>query len=370
MVHRTPSPSAFATRGSSGARAEVVSPWDVLLLVLLLVLVGGCDDATGPQPSEGRVLGVVLNSVDISLTIFDAEDPEGSPPVTVGLAADGSPVSFDVRGRWAAVPLGTAPAVAVVDLRTSTVARTIPLPEGSGASGVAFVNDSIAVVTNSGRNTVSPVDVWNGTVGSEIPVGLYPQAALLAGDRVVIVNARLGPDFLPIGPGTLTVLNRETLEIEGTVALEGVNPGAVAAGAGGRLYVVSSGSFGEGNGALSVIELGGLAETGYHTGFGEFPYAAALSPSGLLYVGSLGFGVAVWDPATESFVRSPAQAITPEGQPSTSGLAFDPAGRLYTLRPDCASTGAALRLDETYAVEAVIPTGVCPFAIAFTTVEE
>jgi hypothetical protein len=342
----------------------------ILATLLSLFLILGCDDATGPESPESRVLGVVLNSVDISLTIFDAEDPEASTPVTVGLAADGSPVSLDVRGRWAAVPLGIAPAVAVVDLRTSTLVRTIPLPEGSGASGVAFVNDSVAVVTNSGLNTVSPVDVWNGTVGAEIPVGLYPQTALVAGDHLVIVNARLGPDFLPVGPGTLTVLDRETLEIEGTVTLGGENPGAATTGPGGDLYVVSSGSFGGENGSVSVVDLGALQETGFHTGFGEFPYAAAVSPSGTVHVGSFGFGVAVWDPATESFIRSPAEAVAPDGQPSTSGLAFDPEGRLHTLRPDCASAGAALRLDEAYAVEAAIPTGVCPLAIAFTTVEE
>jgi hypothetical protein len=362
-VHRPPS-------SSPSARAKLLDPRGVLSLLLFLVLVAGCDDATGPEPPEGRVLGVVLNSVDISLTIFDAEDPGGSTPMTVGLAADGSPVSLAARGRWAAVPLGIAPAVAVVDLQTSTVVRTIPLPEGSGASGVAFVSDSVAVVTNSGLNTVSPVDVWNGTVGAEIPVGLYPQTALVAGDHLVIVNARLGPDFLPVGPGTLTVLDRETLAVEGTVTLGGENPGAAAAGPGGDLYVVSSGSFGAENGSVSAVDLGALEETGYHTGFGEFPYAAAISPSGTLYVGSFGFGVAVWDPATESFIRSPAEAVAPDGQPSTSGLAFDPEGRLYALRPDCDSAGAALRLGEAYAVEVAIATGVCPVAIAFTTVEE
>lgn len=339
-------------------------------LLLLLALLSGCDDSTGPEAPEGRILGVVLNSVDISLTVFDAEDPAGAPPVTVGLAADGSPVSLGVRGRWAAVPLGTAPALAVVDLQTAMLVRTISLPQGSGASGVVFVNDSVAIVTNSDRNTVSPVDVWNGTVGAEIPVGLYPQAALLAGDHVVIVNAELGPDFAPVGPGTLTVLDRETLGVEGTVTLAGENPGAAAAGPGELLYVVLSGSFGAGNGSLSVVDLGTLEEIEHHLGFGEFPYSATLSPSGRLHVGSFGFGVAVWDPQTESFIRSPSEAVAPQGQPSTSGLAFDPEGRLHTLRPDCASAGAVLRLDETYTVEATIPTGVCPLAIAFTTVGE
>ena len=341
----------------------------VALLLLLLVL-SACDDGVSPGTPEGRVLGVVLNSVDISLTTFDAEDPGGSSPGTVGLAADGSPASMAVRGRWAAVPLGTVPAVAIVDLATLTLVRTVALPAGSGATGVAFINDSIVVVANPARNSVSPVNVRSGEAGPEVSVGGYPQAIVVSGDRVFAVNAELGPDFLPAGPGTLTALDRETLAPEGTVTLSGVNPGSVAVGVGGRLHVVLSGSFGAGNGSLSVVDPGSLQEVAHHESFGEFPFAAAIGPSGRLHVASFGYGLAIWDPATETFVRTPDDAVTPEGIPSTSGLAFDPEGRLYTLRPECGEPGAAVRLSGTYDVELTVPVGTCPLTIAFTTVED
>lgn len=341
-----------------------------MLLTLLFTLLAACDDGVAPDVAQGRILGVVLNSIDVSLSVFDAEDPSGAQPVTIGLAPAGSPVSLAVRGRWAAVPLGTVPAVAVVDLTTSTVARTVALPEGSGATGVAFLDDSVAVVANPGRNTVSTVNVRSGVAGPEVAVGLYPQGVVVVEDRVVVVNGEIGPDFLPVGPGTLTVLERETLSRVGTVTLSGENPGAAVAASDGRLYVVLSGSFGAGDGALSVVDLQALGESDLHEGFGEFPFSAAFSPSGRLHVGSFAYGVAVWDAASETFVRSPGDAIAPEAVPSTSGLGFDPEGRLYALRPECSAAGAALRLDASYSVEAVIPVGTCPIAIAFTEIPE
>ena len=81
--------------------------------VLFLAACGG--DGTEPLPPETAEVGVVLGSVDRSLTVFEVENPTQTRMVGVGL--DGSPVSMAVRGNLAAVPLGIVPAVAVVDLK-------------------------------------------------------------------------------------------------------------------------------------------------------------------------------------------------------------------------------------------------------------
>jgi hypothetical protein len=150
------------------------------------------------------------------------------------------------------------------------------------------------------------------------------------------------------------------------VTLSGLNPGSAAVGPGGRLYVVNSGRFGRGDGSLSVVDLETLAEVGHHDGFGEFPFSAAFGPDGRLYVGSFGFGVAVWNPAVEAFDRSPADPVTPAGIPSVSGLGFDRAGRLYTLKPDCQGPSVVHRLTAGFLVDAQAAVGTCPIALAFT----
>ena len=90
-----------------------------LILSLALALgVTACGNDKGPTEPiplpQAVELGVVLGSTDLSLTIFEVEDPAAS--TQVGLGPDGSPVTLAVRGDLAAVPLGLVPAVAIVDV--------------------------------------------------------------------------------------------------------------------------------------------------------------------------------------------------------------------------------------------------------------
>jgi hypothetical protein len=340
----------------------------LLPLLSLLVLVGaacGEDGVVDPPGANAREVGVVLNSVDLSLSIFPVDSPQASRP-PVGLGPDGSPVGFARREGLVAVPMGIVPALVVVDVEAGVVVRTVALPAGSGATGAAFLDDSTVLVANPGRNTVVPVDVGDGTTGAEIPVGRYPQAIVVSGARVGVLNAELGPDFQPDGPGTVTVLDRESLEVVGTVALGATNPGGAAPSGEGRIFVVGSGSFGGGDGSLSLVDLERRAEIGHWEGFGEFPFGVAVGPGGRVYVASFAYGLVVWDPGAASFVHSPSDPVTPEGIPSVSGLAFDSEGRLHTLRPECAGPSVVHRLDPGLEVSATWPVGACPIALAFT----
>ena len=337
-----------------------------LLGALLLVACFG--DGTEPLPLETAEVGVVLGSVDLSLTIFEVENPTQTR--LVGLAPTGSPITLAVRGELAAVPLGFVPAVAVVDLKEGVVLRTVGLPEGSGATGAAFLNDSIVLVANLDLNSVTPVNVLAGTRGSDITVGRYPQAVVVEGGRAFVLNAELEA-FVPDGPATVSVIDVESLTVTSTIQLSGENAAAGSVGPDGRLYIVNSGSFGVGNGSLSVVNLTSLSEVGNHTGFGDFPGSLALGLSARAFVGAFSYGVAVWDTSLDAFIRGPAEALTPGGVASTSGVGFDEAGRLYTLTPGfCDGPGAANRHDGMFEVDVTISVGICPFAIAFTTIEE
>ena len=337
-----------------------------LLGALLLVACFG--DGTEPLSPETAEVGVVLGSVDLSLTIFEVENPTQTR--LVGLAPTGSPVTLAVRGELAAVPLGFVPAVAVVDLKEGVVLRTVGLPEGSGATGAAFLNDSIVLAANPGLNSVTPINVLAGTRGSDIAVGRYPQAIVVAGGRAFVLNAEL-EGFVPDGPATVSVIDLESLAVTSTVQLSGENAATGGVGPDGRLYIVNSGSFGAANGSFSVVNLTSLTEAEYHTGFGEFPGSLALGPSARAFIGAFSYGVAVWDTSLDAFILGPAEALAPGGIPSTSGVGFDEAGRLYTLTPGfCDGPGTANRHDGMFEVDVTVSVGICPFAIAFTTIEE
>lgn len=335
-----------------------------LLGALLLAACFG--DGTEPLPLETAEVGVVLSSTEVSLTIFEVENPTQTR--IVGLGPEGSPVTMAVRGNIAAVPLGIVPAVAVVDLREGMLDLTIGLPQGSGATGAAFLNDSIVLVANPDLNSVTPINVFAGTSGSEITVGRYPQAVVVEGGRAFVLNAEL-EFFSPDGPATVSVIDIESLTVTSTIILSGENAAAGGVGADGRLYIVHSGSFGSSNGSLSVVDLTSLTEVGHHPGFGDFPGSLVLGPSARAFVGAFSYGVAVWDTSLDAFILGPAEALAPGGIPSTSGLGFDEAGRLYTLTPDCQNPSTANRHDGAFEIDVTIPVGICPLAIAFTTIE-
>ena len=360
-VARLPVARLPRRRSLLGARLH----WATPLWALLLAACFG--DGTEPVVFEPAEVGVVLSSTDLTLTIFEVENPTVTR--TVGLGADGSPVSLAVRGGLAAVPLGIVPAVAIVDLGEGLLVRTIGLPQGSGATGVAFLNDSIVLVANPNLNSVTPVNVLAGTSGSDISVGRFPQAVVVEGSRAFVLNAEL-EGFAPDGPASVSVIDIESLAVISTIQLSGENAAAGGVGPDGRLYVVNSGSFGSGNGSLSVVSLTSLTEVGHHTGFGDFPGSLALGPSARAFVGAFSYGVVVWDTSLDAFIRGPANALEPGGIPSTSGVGFDEAGRLYTLTPGfCQDPATANRHDGLFEVDLTIPVGICPFAIAFTMVE-
>jgi hypothetical protein len=334
-------------------------------LVVLVSLVVACtEDPIEPDGPEGAAVGIVVSSSDRALTVFAVDAPEQT--FSIGLAPDGSPVTLAVRGAIVAVPLGTVPAVAVVDLETRAVVHTVALPEGSGATGIAFLNDSIAIVANPGLNTVTPVNVLRGTRDADLVVGTYPQAAVSVRDTVFVLNATLGPDFNPAGPATVSVITGTPASVVRTITLSGLNSGAGIATSDGRLIIANSGSFGAANGSISIVSRATLTESQHINGFGDFPGAVAIGPNGHIHVASFSYGVAIWDPSTGAFARAPGQAVRPDGVPSASGLGFDEDGRLYTLVPECRAPSRALRLTPMFEVDVEIPTGICPFGIAFT----
>ena len=365
---RSPRPESRPFHGRSSRRLShpaVRRSFPVLLTALFLAACS--DDSTEPLSPETAEVGVVLSSIDLSLTIFEVENPGQTR--TVGLGPAGSPVTMAVRGELAVVPLGFVPAVAVVDLRDATLLRTVGLPAGSGATGVAFLNDSIVLVANPSLNSVTPVNVLRGTVADSILVGRFPQAVVAAGGRAFVLNAEIETVFYsPDGPSTVSVIDGTSLQVTSTVILHGENAAAGGVGPDGRLYIVNSGSFGAADGSLSVVDLTGLTEVANHKGFGDFPGSLALGPSARAFIGSFSYGVAIWDTSLDAFIRGPSDALAPGGV-GTSGLGFDEAGRLYTLTPDCQNPSTANRHDGAYAVDLTIPVGICPVIIAFTSVE-
>jgi DNA-binding beta-propeller fold protein YncE len=308
---------------------------------------------------------VVLNSIDLSITVFPVDSITETR--TVGLAQAGSPVTMAARNNRIVVPLGFFPAAAVVNLATSDVS-TVPLPDNSGATGVAFLNDSIAYVANPNINSVSRINVNSGAAEREIAVGIFPQAVAVAQGRVFVFNAELDLSFRPARTGVVSVIDPSSDSVVSVIFLSGFNPSAARLGPDGLLYVLNSGTFGQGDGSLSVVNPTALDEVEHHGGFGEFPGDIAIDDAGRAYISSFAYGIAVWDAVADTFISPPSDPLVIDGNSISSGVGLDSEGRLYTLIPgDCTAPSVALRTTGGPVEE--IAVGVCPIAITFAEVE-
>ncbi len=164
------------------------------LAVTALAVTGlalGCSDTNAPLPDPEEVL-LAVNSTANTLSIVPVEAPSSAVTVPLG-GTTPTPTGVSAREGVAIVPLGLDNAVAVVDLRTATVMRTIPLPENSGATGSAIVDDSIAYVGNPNINTVSRINYLTGAT-SEVPAGVYPSGLIFTRGKVFVINANLDDD--------------------------------------------------------------------------------------------------------------------------------------------------------------------------------
>lgn len=339
-----------------------MKPIRFLAAAALVLSATACeDDPARPGEGDEREYAAVVNSVSATVSIFPVEEPDSV--IHVALDPLSTATSIAVRDGIALVPLGLFAAVAVIDLEEGVVIDEIPLPSGSGATGVAIVDDTLAFVANPMLNTVTPVLYRSGTTLAQIEVGTYPTALTALGDRVFVVEANL-VNFVPQGPSTMSVIDATTLEVDADFALSGRNASAVTTN-GDRLFVVNAGDFDSANASVSIVDLPAVAESDHIPDFGSFASEIGVTLGNQLFVSSPIDGVSVFDLINEEFVIAPADMI---GEPfgNVLGIGVDSSDRLWVLDAvDCGSPGRAVRVSGPLLPVDEATVQSCPDAIDF-----
>src|ERR1051325_9758590 len=254
------------------------------LRLLALALAVACSDALEQRSSAGQVIGVV-NAADRTLSVISATD------FTVSTrdwqSGSATPTTIAGREHVFVVPLGAAGAVGV-DLffpgppdALSLCIRpdyVLPLAPGSGATGVAIQDDSIAWVANPNLNTVTRLNYLSGDTVS-VRVGAYPQAVAIVGTRVFVVNGNL-TGATPVGPSWLTSFDCCGVRSTDSVTLTGGDARFAVVGDDSLLYVVASAHAGAADGKLSIVDPVTRTESAVLNGLGESPGAVAFHPTG------------------------------------------------------------------------------------------
>lgn len=328
----------------------------------LLALTGfGCAEASAPLPAPLEVL-LVLNQGDASLTVIPVESPLAPDTIPLGTLAL-PPSGMAALGAWALVPLGAGDAVAVVDLRARTVARTIALAPGSGATGATVLDDSIAYVGNPALNTVTRINYLTGDTAS-VAVGVTPQALVFTRGRVFVLNGNLAAG-VPAGPSWVSVVDPETNRLAtgiDSILLPG--PGGAASAviaSDGIIYVMNRGpADGSVAGRLSLVDPVAREEAGSFGGFGGAPGVLAADAIDRLYLSSPTEGLMVFDRLARKLVRGAGDGVP---IPTMSGVAVDGSGRIYALEAGaCAGPGPGRVhiLRGNLSTSRVLDVGPCP----------
>jgi hypothetical protein len=332
-----------------------------------LALLAGCSDALEQTSSAGQVIGVV-NSTDRTLSLIAASDftvatrayaPAGAAPTTIASL-----------GHVFVVPLGPANAAAV-DVLAPPCTNVCPnpdyvlaLPSGSGATGVAVQDKSIAWIANPNLNTVTRLNYLTGDTASR-GVGVSPQAVAIAGSRVFVVNANLASGA-PAGPSWLSSFDCcQTTPVD-SIPLTGVAARFAVVGDDSLLYVIASGHAGKADGTLSIVDPRLRTEIAVLNGLGESPGAAVFHPSGRLLIASRTEGILEVYTPTKTLARGPGSGVKPEGD-GVSGLAIDLRGHVYAVAPgSCQAAGAVhvLAAPPDYGQIRRVTVGVCPASAA------
>lgn len=328
----------------------------VFLSIVAALFTAGCADTNAPAPEPTEAL-LAVNSTANTLSIVPVDDPGSAVQVPLG-GTTPTPVGVSAFGRTAIVPLGLDNAVAVVDLVTATVTRTIPLPDNSGATGSAIVDDSIAFVANPNLNSVSRINYLTGTT-TEHDVGIYPQGIVYARGRVFVLNGNL-ENFAPAGPSAITVLDVNGVRLDSVPLTGPGNAGFGVVGGDGLLYVMSTGSFFEGEGRLSTVDPVGAEEIASFAGFGTGPGNVASDGGSKIYISSFAEGLMEFDTDANQVVRGTGNGAP---IPSNSAVAVDSKGRIYAIESGpCqgGQPGKAHVLDSLLVEKSVITLGECP----------
>jgi len=338
-----------------------------------LALTAACSDALEQTSSAGQVIGVVnaadntvsfVSATDFSVRTVDLGTPGGAATTAAG------------RGGTVIVPLGPADSVAVIHnaglCTTGVCVRPVvvfSLAKGSGATGAAIQDDSIAWVANPNLNTVTRLNFLTGDTAS-FRVGAYPQAMALVLGRVFVASGNLFND-VPAGASWLNAfaccVGVSRLD---SIPLSGTNARFLTIGDDSLVYVVNAGHAGRADGRLSVVDPVTHTELVVINGLGDSPGAAAFHPSGRVLVASASEGILEVNTLTRSVTRGPGQGVKPGGH-GVAGLAIDQGGRVYALDAGgCTGPGVVhvLSPPPDYDELRAVTVGVCPSATALAVV--
>lgn len=343
----------------------------------------GDDGLVAPTPAPGflggtaanREIGIVLNSTGKALTMFQLASPTTQVSIPLGTSSTVTPVGFSLQGRKAAVPLGNAASVAIVNLETATVQKFFTFASGN-TTGSAWSNDTTVFAANTNTNKIGRFyTTQNSTdITTSIDVAKAPTALAYAGGRVLVVSGNL-VNFAPVGNGIVTAINPISMAILGTVEMGGTNSSDAAVGPDGLLYVLNTGDY-VAPATMTIVNPATMTVVTTIPNVGVGAGQISIGTDGLAYISSFSGGTMVWNTKTRAFVRNTDNYVCAKRASTgvcrgAAASAPSVSGKLYQLFFGSASQNlspyAFVYSPTTFVLTDSIAVGTGPIAITIRT---
>lgn len=291
------------------------------------------DSATAPRAAgflggtaNNAQIGLVVNSTGQSLTLFQLGDTTQRRQVPFGASTLITPTTLSVRAHLAAVPLGDAASVALVDLDAASVKRTFLFANGN-ATGSAFYDDTTVFVANYLGNYIGRVTVRQATdtIRDTVRVTATPGTIVASNSRILVLSQNLNTagDYSPLGNSVVTAIDPVTLKVLGSVGTGGTNAQDATMGIDGKLYVLNTGPCCSTASSLAIINPTTLQVEATIPNVGPYAGSIHIDHNGLAYISGFFFGTTVLDTKTRQFVRGPDNPICAKLPDMTCRGAFD-----------------------------------------------
>lgn len=143
-----------------------------------------------------------------------------------------------LRGNRGYIVVNNSNKIEIIDIVTNTSIGTINVGAGRSPRQLAFINDSLALVSCLYDASVLVVNLFSRQIRQRIPVGPNPEGIGIASGKVFVANSGLG-----LGR-TLSIVDLTSLTVTQTMTV-GDNPIGVSVTQDEMVYVVCAGFYGD-----------------------------------------------------------------------------------------------------------------------------
>jgi len=223
---------------------------NVVAIIVTSMVLGGCvSDPTTVQPvvPVPSATGVyILNEGlweqgNASLSYYNLESFQVYNDVFN--AANGRPLGdvgnqITIRGGRAYIVVNNSDRIEIIDVSDNRSVGTINVGAGKSPRQLAFVNDSLALVTSLYDNSVLALNLKSMQAGQRIPVGTNPEGIAVTHGKAYVANSGFGAGT------TVSVIDLASWQSIREITVP-ENPAAVLVSPDGFVCVVCAGSYGD-----------------------------------------------------------------------------------------------------------------------------